>query len=132
MRKCKTEGCGGHLEGKAVYCKPCIQDRRRKRYQEHMAAKRRDMVRKCADCGADRPKGSKRYCRACAFKRHLRSRRGIEERQRKNRPRFVYCPADQPFADWLDKLFFQRPMLPPVLDHEPETWQPFQVPNYLK
>lgn len=99
-----------------------------------MAARRIRKVRKCADCQADismRPNAA-RYCEACAFKRFLRSRREIEKRHRRIRPRFVFCPADQSFADWLDKLLFQRPMLSPDLDHDPDPWQPFTVPDYLK
>lgn len=127
MSKYKTEGYGGHLEGKIVFGKPCIQDRRQKRSREHMTARRIRKMRKCGDCRADVsmwPNAVRDY-EAYAFKRFLRSSREIEKGHRRNRPRFEYCPADKPFAYWLDKLLFRRPILPPELDHEPETWQPF-------
>ncbi len=135
MRKCKT--CPADLAGyshRARFCRDCIQDRRRKRSREHMAARRIRKVRKCTDCQADistRPNAA-RYCRACSYARFLRGRQAANEKYRHTRPHFVYCPEDQPFAAWLDKLLFQRPMLPPVLDHEPDPWQPFTVPDYLK
>ena len=117
---------------RAQFCKACILIRKREQSNKNQKAARRRKARMCRDCGQPRPMGSKRYCRACAYARFLRGRRAATEKYRKTRPRFVYCPEDQPFADWLDKLLFQRPMLPPDLNHEPETWQPFNVPDYLR
>lgn len=91
-------------------------------------------MRKCAERQTDismRPNAA-RYCEACAYARLLRRQRTATVKYRQTRPRFAYCSEDQSFADWLDRLLFQRPVLSPDLNHEQETRQPFNFPEYLR
>ncbi len=144
-----------HRSHHAVRCPSCQAKEEARRRRERRATARRNNTpeyrrqlaraserRKragphvCQQCGRE-IKGrhwNATYCAACTYARRLRSQHRSHEKERLTKPIFVHCPPDWDggFDRWLDVMMFNPPAPPPDLNHEPETWRPFVVPEYLK
>ena len=132
-RPCRT--CGGPKGPERIrkhICLSCEKKSLKAKWDRANERKRRPQVcRSCGESIADKPKGS-RSCDECIRKRH---RASIKAWKRRNPGSvIVSMPAtwSSSFDTWLDVVTSNPKNDLVNLHHEPETWRPFVVPDYLK
>ena len=138
-RDCEADISDRHIN--AVSCRDCLKKRHRleerekyRRDPKGMAARkrelRRDPEKHCRELIRNRRRRElERQDNAPAYQQRLAKDR---QRDRGDRPVFFYCPDDQAFDHWLSSTVASPPPPLPDLTHDPDPWQPFTVPDYLK